>query len=624
MEKKKIAIWLIFLFWFICLLFYLYNFDNKYVNVGEQPINGILDLRNSDRDYTFLIYDWEFYPDRLYTPDDFKDGVPDSYMEYISIGERTSMTGDLAHGKGTYRLTLILPEEEKTYGILMPEVFSAYDLYIDGSHALKLGDTENNKIEVQSRLVSFSASGKVPIVIDVASFSHFYSGIIYPPALGDTKALNGIRGVNVLLTIFIFSLSFICFLLSLYMGAALKHWNINLFTCISFLFCIYISHNIIHNYFSCSSELTYIIENVSYYLLFFVVLLLHSSICKIPIHIRVPMLITAGAVCIIALFANILSPDLTIGERQQIALVLEIYKWVCGIYITVSSILTAFRYKNESLSLLCGGSFFAVSLIFDRLYPLYEPIYGKYFIEIGLIALIVSLACLIWNDITTAYVFSLTFDEQQKQMTKQIEIHKNNYEYINKGTEEIRKARHDLRQHLRVIDKLASDGKNDDIRKYISILEKNTPQQTTTKFSDNSTVNAIMQYYSRLFQKYGIGLSYKFTAEVETDFPDTDITIIFGNLLENAAEACSEEKDGDKTVVMKGALTKQNLLFQITNTYDKPPIKTTDGFLSRKTGKPGVGIKSVRSVVEKYGGIIDIEFTDTTFTVSAEMSIGNK
>ncbi len=101
MEKKKIIIILSAVIVPYIIFSLLYNFDNKYTLTGEQPINGILDLRENSEDFSFLIYDWEYYPDNIYTPSDFSSGRPPSYMEYISIGERTSANRNSAFGKGS-------------------------------------------------------------------------------------------------------------------------------------------------------------------------------------------------------------------------------------------------------------------------------------------------------------------------------------------------------------------------------------------------------------------------------------------------------------------------------------------------------------------------------------------
>ena len=49
----------------------------------------------------------------------------------MELGNKEAST----YGCGTYRMFLILPEEEKIWAISMAEVFSAYRIYINGELA---------------------------------------------------------------------------------------------------------------------------------------------------------------------------------------------------------------------------------------------------------------------------------------------------------------------------------------------------------------------------------------------------------------------------------------------------------------------------------------------------------
>lgn len=338
MEKKKIIIILLAVILPYIIFSLLYNFDNKYTLKGEQPINGILDLRETEKNFTFLIYDWEYYPDNIYTPSDFYSGRPPSYMEYISIGERTSMNRNSTFGKGTYRLTVLLPSVEKNYAVLLPEIFSAYNLYINDKLILEMGDIENYIPEIQNRLITFEGRDKVQILINVSSFSHYYSGMVYPPAIGSSKALNTLRGLNIFICVFIFSLVFICFLMSLYIRTVIRQNDIKIFTIITLLFCLFTTFPIIHNYFSCSGETVYIVEICLNYALYSFVILLQSDICKINRCIKTTVFSASCVVFIIAFITAIFSEYVGTELRYYISSILEMYKWLFGIYITVSTV----------------------------------------------------------------------------------------------------------------------------------------------------------------------------------------------------------------------------------------------------------------------------------------------
>lgn len=111
--------------------FMMYLINNEYTAKGEQPIQGILCLDDKDAaaKLHYLAREWQYFPGKLLTPEMLKKD-PGYYSCYISIGERNEMElGNeeaSTYGCGTYRMFLILPEEEKIWAISMTEVFSAY------------------------------------------------------------------------------------------------------------------------------------------------------------------------------------------------------------------------------------------------------------------------------------------------------------------------------------------------------------------------------------------------------------------------------------------------------------------------------------------------------------------
>ena len=124
----------------VCLcssLFFLglYQFNNKYSQNTIQAANGILALSEEELQKSpvrFLVSGWAFYPDALLTPEEIQD--ESHYMRYLSIGEQTNFSSPAnpsPYGCGTYQMTFFLPERKETYALEIPEVFSAYNLYLD-------------------------------------------------------------------------------------------------------------------------------------------------------------------------------------------------------------------------------------------------------------------------------------------------------------------------------------------------------------------------------------------------------------------------------------------------------------------------------------------------------------
>ena len=95
-------------------------------------------------------------------------------------------------------LTQELPEDPAQYGLELPEIYSAYRLYLNGNLELQVGepDLEHYQPRTQNRMVTFTGSGLTTILLAVRDDSHFYSGLVYPPALGTPLAVNLSRGLR--------------------------------------------------------------------------------------------------------------------------------------------------------------------------------------------------------------------------------------------------------------------------------------------------------------------------------------------------------------------------------------------------------------------------------------------
>ena len=171
----------------VCLcssLFFLglYQFNNKYSQNTIQAANGILALSEEELQKSpmrFLVSGWAFYPDALLTPEEIRD--ESHYMRYLSIGEQTNFSSPAnpsPYGCGTYQMTFFLPERKEAYALEIPEVFSAYNLYLDYDLILQMGEPAQGTPLVQNRMVTFHGGKPVTLTIAVSNYDHFYGGIV--------------------------------------------------------------------------------------------------------------------------------------------------------------------------------------------------------------------------------------------------------------------------------------------------------------------------------------------------------------------------------------------------------------------------------------------------------------
>ncbi len=175
--------------------------------------NGVLDLTTWDFDSQGLANlngEWEFYEDELLEPSDFIQErlTKVSYLRVPSIwlGERADKDGMNRKGFGTYRLKVMVQNEEQVYGMKVNSIRMSHRLFINGQLEGEMGrpakDKERHTPGNTPYSTFFHTDGReIEIVIQVANYVYMTGGIVNSIQFGldqDINKLNGIElGINV-------------------------------------------------------------------------------------------------------------------------------------------------------------------------------------------------------------------------------------------------------------------------------------------------------------------------------------------------------------------------------------------------------------------------------------------
>ena len=86
----------------------------------------------------------------------------------------------------------------------------------------------------------------------------------------------------------------------------------------------------------------------------------------------------------------------------------------------------------------------------------------------------------------------------------------------------------------------------------------------------------------------------------ETSLTDTQLCIIFGNLLENAIEACCRTENENRFIKLSSNIKAGMLYIAMDNSCDGNIRIENGGFISSKRNEIGTGINSITAIVKKY------------------------
>lgn len=206
-----------------------------------------------------------------------------------------------------------------------------------------------------------------------------------------------------------------------------------------------------------------------------------------------------------------------------------------------------------------------------------------------------------------------------------MDIEKLEYQILEERIEDARRARHDVRHHMVVMGEYLDAGDYEHLKDYMNHYRKASGSEQPIVFCPHHAVNGLILYYAHQAQEHEIDFQVQLSIPDKLNVPDIDISVLLGNLLENALDACKEQTQRKRQMVIRGKADKHSLFFTIDNTCENKVRKNTKGqFLTTKKGGSGIGIESVKHIVERYHGVFTAEKKGEMFCVSFMLNLGTK
>jgi signal transduction histidine kinase len=148
--------------------------------------NGVADLTSLNTDSTLrLSGHWEFYWNELLEPPDFNSERP---VNYIKVPGSWNRQGHPLLGVATYRIRLLLPANQHSLSLYFPVINCAARAWLNGELIAETGKVSSNsttyKPQLSATIISIPAKvPKVELIIQVANYSYFSSGVAGTPTL---------------------------------------------------------------------------------------------------------------------------------------------------------------------------------------------------------------------------------------------------------------------------------------------------------------------------------------------------------------------------------------------------------------------------------------------------------
>lgn len=391
-----------------------------------------------------------------------------------------------------------------------------------------------------------------------------------------------------------------------------------------------------------SEKRTTRIEEIALYFLYFLVTAAIHVFIKIPIISLAANLIlfyiltfnyksslkkrisTATLILIIVLCIDLISVlatgyfNLEILEKNEFS---SIIGSITTRILSFMAMLIMSNFKNigrgDNISNLYWFSIFAIPI--GSLYILITVlIYGN----LSPVSMFIFVAVVFLINFTVFYLYdSLSAESEEKSrrmlMEQQNRYYENQLDIMRNSLETTKKMRHDLKNHLTALYALAVEDNNKNLISYLTNITEEISIIDEYSLTGNTVIDSIINFKLRGAKKDNIQVSIDINIPMDIHIKSYDMTIILGNLLDNAIEAVKKLED-NRSINISIKYFKGSIIVNIDNSYDGQVSKKDDRIQTLKDDKEnhGLGLDNVQKAVEKYKGTMEIDYDDNRFYIS--------
>ena len=205
------------------------------------------------------------------------------------------------------------------------------------------------------------------------------------------------------------------------------------------------------------------------------------------------------------------------------------------------------------------------------------------------------------------------------RLTEQVK----HYEQVEKTDNELRKFRHNYKNMKIGLMSLLNNKDTDGAKKYVADCDELLDIDYTLYQTGNSIINAILS--DKAMKVKDKGITIKFTGLIpQTKISNTDLCIIFGNILDNAIEAVEKVDDNIAKEINIDVYKKKDYLFITVTNPTKTEVAIKDNkIVTSKDDKSnhGLGLSSVEETLKKYDGHLDLDCDNNKFTTSFDFCV---
>lgn len=185
--------------------------------------------------------------------------------------------------------------------------------------------------------------------------------------------------------------------------------------------------------------------------------------------------------------------------------------------------------------------------------------------------------------------------------------------HLDEINQQMKSLRHDFNNHINCLQGMLEHGDLSSAKEYTLDLVEEAEQFNIAFSTKHAGISGLLS------SKYEMMRTNKIAFTSRIDLPDelriklVDISIILGNAIDNAIEACLKVDESKRSIDLKVYEEIETVVIKIENSYMASAIR--EGLKTSKSNvdQHGYGLNNIRFVVNKYDGYMKIEHDSKKF-----------
>lgn len=238
----------------------------------------------------------------------------------------------------------------------------------------------------------------------------------------------------------------------------------------------------------------------------------------------------------------------------------------------------------------------------------------KIAIVIGILFVLINL-CL--------WLFFMPWYVNRKISRFQNELLDKHYDEVETMYRKMRGWRHDYHNHIQTLKAHMELKHYKEAEDYLVMLAEDLSSVDTVLKTGNVMVDAILNSKLAMLREREIAVAVTAVVPEEVSISGVDLSVLIGNLLDNAMEACMQiEEKEERFVRIYIDILKKQLYISVTNSMKGRAEKNGLRYLSAKGDLHGFGLIRIDSIVSKYHGYINRQNEQGVFATEVMLPLG--